>query len=218
MKQHPIYKFCANHAPDVTSVSLTDTAKLIRHTLKRRFSGVKFSVRSERYAGGSSIHVKWTDGPRLSTVESVISPYVGAGFDGTIDMRYLKGAWLYPDGSAGFRCTEGTEESGGIVPITHHLPTDSEAVAVSFSVSYILADRRQSVAYVADMITAYAETHTDALSDAIKAGTVYAAGDDNYGGFAYGANNITVFMVDHHHPVWGEVALHRFDHQRHAAS
>ena len=46
-----------------------ETAKLIRKALKAKFPGVKFSVRSRKYAGGSSIDVVWTDGPAAKAVD-----------------------------------------------------------------------------------------------------------------------------------------------------
>lgn len=42
---------------------VTDTAKAVRKWLKREYPGIKFSVRSSRYAGGASIRVAWIDGP-----------------------------------------------------------------------------------------------------------------------------------------------------------
>jgi len=48
---------------ETTYVSVTDTAKEIRKTLKLHFAGVKFSVRSKSYSGGASVNVSWTDGP-----------------------------------------------------------------------------------------------------------------------------------------------------------
>ncbi len=68
-------------------VSLADTAKLIRQDLKRHFPGIKFQVRSKSYSGGSSINVRWTDGPVQKDVESVIKVYEGAEFDGMIDLK-----------------------------------------------------------------------------------------------------------------------------------
>ena len=44
-------------------ISCTDTARLIRAQLKRRFAGVTFSVRSSH---GTSVDIKWTDGPTKS--------------------------------------------------------------------------------------------------------------------------------------------------------
>jgi len=44
--------------------STADTAKRVRKALKHYFPAVKFSVHSKVYSGGSSIDVRWTDGPR----------------------------------------------------------------------------------------------------------------------------------------------------------
>lgn len=65
----------------------TEVAKLIRKDLKRAFPGAKFSVRTQKYSGGSSIHVNWTDGPTKGKVESLVGHYKGANFDGMQDMK-----------------------------------------------------------------------------------------------------------------------------------
>ena len=64
-------------------VSPTETARILRKRLKVEFPGTKFSVRSERYAGGAAISVHWTDGPIGAHVQSITRQYEGAGFDGT---------------------------------------------------------------------------------------------------------------------------------------
>ena len=66
-------------------ISTTDTAKLIRAALKAAFPGVKFSVNSDKYAGGSSIRVKYTDGPELAKVEAIAKPFCGSYFDSNSD-------------------------------------------------------------------------------------------------------------------------------------
>lgn len=69
------------------SISLTDTAKLIRETLKVEFPDVKFSVRSKSYSGGSSIDIRWTDGPTSKQVATFTGMFEGASFDGMIDLK-----------------------------------------------------------------------------------------------------------------------------------
>ncbi len=69
------------------SISVTETAKLVRKALKHNFKGYKFSVRSKSYAGGASIDVDWTDGPTASDVDKVIRAFSGASFDGMIDLK-----------------------------------------------------------------------------------------------------------------------------------
>lgn len=69
------------------SFSTTETAKLIRKALGESFEGIKFSVRSSVYAGGSSINVSWVDGPNLAQVEAVAKVFEGSYFDGSIDYK-----------------------------------------------------------------------------------------------------------------------------------
>lgn len=82
-------------------LSTTETAKEIRTFLKGEYPGVKFSVRSSNYAGGSSIDVTWTDGPRASAVSANLERFEGATFDGMSDMKEYKDPTLLanPDGS-----------------------------------------------------------------------------------------------------------------------
>ena len=71
-------------------ISTTDTAKLIRAALKAAFPGVKFSVNSDKYAGGSSIRVKYTDGPELAKVEVVAKEFVGSVRDYDADCNITR--------------------------------------------------------------------------------------------------------------------------------
>lgn len=76
-----------------------DAAKMIRRDLKATFPGAKFSVRIDRFAGGSSIHVSYTDGPRKRDVEEIALKYGSNGFDGTDDSSYQNEAIvLTPEG------------------------------------------------------------------------------------------------------------------------
>lgn len=68
-------------------ISVTETAKFIRQALKENFKGIKFSVRSDSYAGGASIRVSWTDGPCEPAVSSVVKQFEGASFDGMTDSK-----------------------------------------------------------------------------------------------------------------------------------
>jgi hypothetical protein len=81
-------------------ISTVDTAKEIRKALKHNFPGVKFSVRSKSYSGGSSIRVCWTDGPLSRVVDKVVKRYEGASFDGMIDLKsYHDDVISHEDGS-----------------------------------------------------------------------------------------------------------------------
>jgi hypothetical protein len=71
-------------------ISVVDTAKIVRKTLKSVFPGVKFSVRCRKYSGGASIDVTWTNGPELDRVEGVTKNFEGSKFDGMTDStRYV---------------------------------------------------------------------------------------------------------------------------------
>ena len=68
-------------------ISTTDTAKLIRAALKESFPGIKFSVKSDQYSGGSSIRVGWIDGPSAAMVEAVAKVFKGSYFDSSQDYK-----------------------------------------------------------------------------------------------------------------------------------
>ncbi|MBF0570827.1 MAG: hypothetical protein HQL12_03035 [Candidatus Omnitrophica bacterium] len=75
--------------------SLVIAARNIRKELKTAFLGVKFSVRSESYSMGCSIHIGWTDGPLTDEVEAVVNKYEYGTFDsmtdcaGSIDSQFI---------------------------------------------------------------------------------------------------------------------------------
>jgi hypothetical protein len=73
------------HGPG--GLSTTETAKMLRKVLKEASPGIKFSVKSNRYAGGSSIRVSWTDGPTAAQIKSLTDRFEGAYFDGSIDYK-----------------------------------------------------------------------------------------------------------------------------------
>jgi len=60
-------------------------AQQIREKLKAAFPDVKFSVTSNSYSGGNSVHVEWTDGPTTSMVENISGAYQYGHFDGMTD-------------------------------------------------------------------------------------------------------------------------------------
>lgn len=68
-------------------LSCAETAKLVRAALKESFPGVKFSVRSDVYAGGASIRIKYTDGPTYEQVKAVAGMFEGSYFDGMTDYK-----------------------------------------------------------------------------------------------------------------------------------
>lgn len=96
-------------------LSCAETAKLVRKALASAFPGVKFSVRSQTYAGGASINVGI---PKDATVEdkavrAVCERFAGGRFDGMIDLAYCVNHWLLPDGTVQLASSPGSESSGG---------------------------------------------------------------------------------------------------------
>ncbi|HSH50428.1 MAG TPA: LPD29 domain-containing protein [Bacteroidales bacterium] len=61
-------------------------AAAIRKELKKEFTGVKFSVISDSFAGGNSVDISWTDGPTTKMVEKITKKYQYGHFDGMVDM------------------------------------------------------------------------------------------------------------------------------------
>ena len=104
----------------IVTISLTDTAKLIRVVLRRKWPDTKFRVRTKRYAGGSSISVGWVLGPEREDVDKVIRSY---------------------SGSAAFRSNPGT--TGSIPPKKADAP-DERAIPVSFWPDFVQGQRYQS--------------------------------------------------------------------------
>lgn len=200
MKCHPIYAKASaetrRRADDpyfTASVSLTDTAKLVRMMLKRKFPEVRFGVRCSRYSGGSSIDVRWTDGPRSGDVDAVVGVYAGQGFDGMTDSRYYNGAWLHEDGSASVR-RMGSNATAD--PLQKVATLDKKAVPVRFEPSFVHSHRVISDERWAEIIKAYGAKMGDALGEAIRAGTVAKV---------YDAGRIRVGQE------WGDIALRRFE-------
>lgn len=122
-------------------LSCAETAKLVRAALKKNFPGVKFSVRSDNYAGGASIDVRWLDGPYKGAVEKVAKSFTGGGFDGMIDMKYNTTAWLLPDGSAILADNPGTVGSMGTVPAQKNEKPSPDAKLVNFGADFIFCYR-----------------------------------------------------------------------------
>ena len=61
-------------------------AKLIKQELKEKFPAIKFSVTSERFAGGDAVNVSYRNGVPLKEVDDVIGKYQYGHFDGMTDM------------------------------------------------------------------------------------------------------------------------------------
>lgn len=82
--------------PDLVDASKDHNAaaKNCRKLLKKEFPGVKFSVRTDRYSGGSSLRIGWSDGPKVAEVEKITGRFSGGRFDGMEDIyNYNRTPW-----------------------------------------------------------------------------------------------------------------------------
>ena len=124
----------AKDKAEIRYIPVVEVAKLVRRALKAAYPDTRFSVRSNKYAGGASIHVSWIEGPSQEEVAALVKCYEGGRFDGTIDMMYYADHWLRPDGSVLVRHDRGSAGSGGEAPevdnrvLEHLLPEDAEPV------------------------------------------------------------------------------------------
>lgn len=211
MKQHPIYaKVRSKRDGQIKAggrfhwgwIDTVDTAKLVRAMLKKTWPDTKFSVRSSQYSGGSSIDVRWMDGPQVRHVRAVVGVFAGKSFDGMIDLEYSFGAWLHPDGSASPRNSEGTITTPG-----YDEPTDDpDALPVRFGADYVQCHRSLSPERLADVLDAYTAQYADEVSAAIRDGRAKVATSD-YDGSGY-FTGLTDVRVGHE---WGDAVLRRFE-------
>lgn len=58
----------------------------IKAELTAAFPDIKFSVRSESFSGGNSVHIGWTDGPTTRQVEAISGKYQYGHFNGMEDI------------------------------------------------------------------------------------------------------------------------------------
>ncbi len=150
---HPLYaKTAAAHQlavdrgrPDSpVYLETTQVAGLLRQQLKAAFPAVKFSVRSSGYSGGSSIDVRWTDGPPPAAVEPLAQAFAFGNFDSSIDLKTSCRHWLLPDGSLSFASTRGSEASGGSIPAETAAAPHPEALLVSGGPDFVFCHREVS--------------------------------------------------------------------------
>lgn len=132
-----------------TYLSCAETAKLVRAELKRSFPGTKFSVRSDVYAGGASIRVRWTDGPLEKNVRAKLVGFSGADFDGMIDLKVNIESWLHPDGTATIAHRHGT--NGSFTEIIGD-PIGPNARLVHFGADYIFCNREISPEFYEELL------------------------------------------------------------------
>ena len=136
-------------------VDVADVAKLVRQSLKSSFLGVRFSVRSTRYAGGASILVTWKEGPHESEVREIVDQYAGARIDGDYSPRPVY-HYLRPDGQTMVAHNPPSYAIGASEPegednraLARLIPPDFELV--HFGADFVLCYREPSDAEVAEM-------------------------------------------------------------------
>ena len=123
-------------------LTVTETATLIRVTLKKRYPEIKFSVRSKSYSGGASIDISWTDGARTKEVNSIVKGFEGRSFDGMNDLATCQDCWLLPDGSA--QLAYRPESYGGSIPGFVSDAPHPDAELISFGANYVFCNRHIS--------------------------------------------------------------------------
>ena len=160
-------------------LSVAETAKLVRNALKVKFPGTKFSVRSKSYSGGASINVEWTDGPTSEAVRAVTGPFEGAGFDGMIDLKYHKTAYLLPNGTAVYGKSTGTVGSAGVVD-AYDNPLPKGAEPVSFGADYIFTSRHYSDKFLANATAAWNALTGEERMNLINSGKLRRTFADDY--------------------------------------
>lgn len=103
-RENPVYLAALESRPNYVDgpryISTTDTAKLIRATLAKHWPAVRFSVRSESYAGGSSINVSYDGVERDARGRALVTlvDYDGARQEGAPiitqeEMDYSRGRY-----------------------------------------------------------------------------------------------------------------------------
>jgi hypothetical protein len=61
-------------------------AKEIKAALKLAFPGIVFNVKSDSFAGGDAVRIKYFDGVKHDKVSEIVAPYQYGSFDGMNDL------------------------------------------------------------------------------------------------------------------------------------
>lgn len=129
-------------------VDTAEVAKLIRRQLKNNHPGIKFSVRLGRYSGGSSIDIRWIDGPTVKTVEKTTAAFAGRRFDGMIDLQYGANSWYCAEHGARVAVTYG---HGMGLDGVHESRCCAKAELVHFGASFVFEHRELSDQFVSEL-------------------------------------------------------------------
>ena len=145
----------------VTRLSCSHTAMLVRLALKRAFPTIKFTVKSKTYHRSPSINVGWTDGPTKAMVDGVISVYAGSRFDASIELKTTVSSWLMPDGSATLASDRDWNDDGGNSAAYHDWMPHSQAQLVQFGTDCVFTNRRMSPAFAARALASFTRRYGD---------------------------------------------------------
>ncbi len=151
-------------------ISCADTAKLVRAKLKQAFPAIKFSVRSDSYAGGASIRVSWTDGPTEDEFDRVVGIFAGRAFDGMIDLATSNYAWMLPDGTVTFAGTPGTEGSMGTIARSACPRPMADAKRVHFGSNYVNGSRHYTRAFMERIAAQVAREYGKPIPPVVQSG------------------------------------------------
>lgn len=88
----------------------------LKRELTRAFPGIKFSVKSDSYSGGSSIDVSWELGPTTEAVKAISDKYQTADFNGMEDIEEYRHA-LWPEIFGGAKYVSETRDDGAAVNV-----------------------------------------------------------------------------------------------------
>lgn len=84
----------AAHPHLIPGVDCVIAAKNIRIELKRAFPSVRFSVKTDKFAGGDAVRVSWIDGATVAQVDEIVDKYKAGSFDGMTDCYdYANSLW-----------------------------------------------------------------------------------------------------------------------------
>ena len=61
-------------------------AKAIKKELKERWPNVNWRIRSSIFSGGTSVYIRWIDGPTQDEVRQIVGKYQYGYFDGMEDL------------------------------------------------------------------------------------------------------------------------------------
>lgn len=117
-----------NLAATARYIDTRDVAKLVRKHIKTAFPGVKFSVRIDRYAGGSSVGVVWTDGPVEQSVRTFLHAFRGGRFNGQTDCAYSADSWYCPQHGARPAEAYGSDQADDNGPLASRCCAQAELV------------------------------------------------------------------------------------------